>query len=360
VEVLITEGASGGQSRAAVAAVRALAIRGYRPVVAVSGDHSLAAASRFCSRTLRVPPVDDTRYGARIRAELATGRYVTVFAASDPALLALGLPVDRFVNKIDCLKVIAAAGLAAPPSRTFASRQELLAAAQDLSFPAVVKPAIKSHLATLVPSPKALPSMVRVDGPVVVQPYVDQELRGVLGLVWRGELKAAVHLRYLRLWPLPCGTVAAGESVEPDSALEARLPDLFDGYDGLFHMDLAGPYVLDVNPRVHAALPLAVAAGANLVSMYCDLLRGRSIRPVRGRNGLFYRWIEGDVRSVMRSMREGRFGAGAAFGALAPRHGAVHSYESLRDPGPTLARARYLAGRLRMKLPVDPARSSGI
>jgi hypothetical protein len=360
VEVLITEGASGGQSRAALAAVRALAIQGYRPVVAVSGDHSLAAASRFCTRTLRVPPADDTRYGARIRAELATGRYVTVFAASDPALLALGLPVDRFVNKIDCLKVITAAGLVAPPSRTFASREELLAAAQDLPFPAVVKPAIKSHLAILVPGAEALPSMVRVDGPVVVQPYLDHELRGVLGLVWRGELMAAVHLRYLRLWPLPCGTVAAGESVEPDTALEARLPDLFDGYDGLFHLDLAGPYVLDVNPRVHATLPLAVAAGANLVSMYCDLLRGRSIRPVRGRNGLFYRWIEGDVRSVMRSMREGRFGAGAALRALAPRNGAVHSYESLRDPGPTLARARYLAGRLGMKLPVDPARSSGI
>jgi hypothetical protein len=360
VEVLITEGASGGQSRAALAAVRALAIGGYRPVVAVSGNLSLAAASRFCTRTLRVPPADDSCYGARMRAELATGRYVTVFAASDPALLAIGLPVDRFVNKIDCLKVTAAAGLAAPPSRTFASRKELLAAAQDLSFPAVVKPAIKSHQATLVNGPKALPSMDWVDGPVVVQPYLDHELRGVLGLMWRGELMAAVHLRYLRLWPLPCGTVAAAESVEPDTALEARLPDLFDGYDGLFHIDLAGPYVLDVNPRVHATLPLAVAAGANLVSMYCDLLRGRSIRPVRGRNGLFYRWIEGDVRSVTRSFREGRFGAGAALRALAPRHRAVHSYESLRDPGPTLVRARYLAGQLRMKLPMGPARSSGI
>ena len=109
-----------------------------------------------------------------------------------------------------------------------------------------------------------------------MQPYLRDALRGVVGVAWRGRVVEAMHMRYERIWPLPCGTVACAVTVAPDVELEERLAALLAGYDGVFHADLAGPYLLDVNPRIHATLPLALAAGINPVVRYCELLSGAS------------------------------------------------------------------------------------
>lgn len=84
-------GRTNGGSRAAVAAVRALAIAGYRAAVTVSGGPTLAAASRFVSRRVRVPSgdLDPTAYTAALSAELKSGGYLAAFAASEIAALAL-------------------------------------------------------------------------------------------------------------------------------------------------------------------------------------------------------------------------------------------------------------------------------
>src|SRR5882724_607136 len=82
--VLISEGGSGA-SRAAVAAVRALAAAGYQTTVTESGDRSLAGASHDCARRVTVPRVDAdaAKYAAAVRAELATRPYVTTFFTTD-------------------------------------------------------------------------------------------------------------------------------------------------------------------------------------------------------------------------------------------------------------------------------------
>jgi hypothetical protein len=344
--VLVTEGGS-GQSRAAVAAVRALSAEGYEPVVSVSGGRSMAAASRDCARRVRLPLADEAGYADAVREELSRHPYLTVLPTSDSAIIALGAPGQDLLDKIRAADRARAAGLPVPPSRVFSSLDEVMAARGGFEYPVVVKPAIKKYSASRIDAPDELPGVLAEEGPVIVQPYLSEQLHGVLGVAWEGSLVAAVHIRYLRIWPLPCGTVAAAETVTPDEDLEGRLTSLLGGYQGIFHVDLAGPYVLDVNPRVHATLPLAVVAGANLVSLYCDLLRGRRVPTVRGRSGHFFRWIEGDVRSVIRSVRNGHVGLGPALQALRPRRGAVHGYESLRDPGPLFARFRYLPSRLR-------------
>jgi hypothetical protein len=59
---------------------------------------------------------------------------------------------------------------------------------------------------------------------------------------------------------------------------------------------------------------------------------------VRGRAGVRYRWLEGDVRSLLHEVRGGRLSAWAAVRRLAPHRGTAHSVESLRDPGPVLVR----------------------
>ncbi|TML88395.1 MAG: hypothetical protein E6G06_16295 [Actinobacteria bacterium] len=345
--VLVTEGGD-GQSRAAVAAVRALAADGYRPAVTEYEGLSLAGASRHCARRVPVPlgEADPEGYAKAVRTELESRPYLAVFPGSDAALVALDAPVQHLINKESSARLAVAAGLPVPPSRVFESAEELLAAAHDLEYPIVVKPVVKRYAAARFGSADELEAVAGREGLMVVQPYLRENLRGVVGLMWQGKLVAATHLQYLRVWPAPCGTIASGTTVPPDAELEARLETLLAGYDGVFHVDLAGPYLLDVNPRTHASLPVAIIAGANVVSLYCSLLRGAPVAPVRGRPGLFFRHLEGDLRSILWQVRAREMGPAAALDALRPRRGTVHSFSTWRDLGPTRARLRYVTRRL--------------
>lgn len=343
--VLVTDGGD-GQARSSLAAVRALAVGGYRSAVTVSSPTSLAAASRDCARRVAVPLVTDPGYPLAVRAELALRPYLAVLAASDAALLALGAPVGHLVDKAELFIRARRAGLTVPPTRVFASREDLLDAA-DLEFPSVLKPAISTYPAALVTSKEELATAARENGRFVVQPYLGENLRAAAGVLWNGRLVVSVHQRYFRTWPAECGTACAAQTTEPDVDLEQRLLRLLDGYQGLFQAQLAGDHLLDLNPRVYGSLPLAVAAGANLPCVYCDLLAGHEVRPVRARPGVFYRWLEGDLRHVAWAVRAGRMGLGSAVKTLRPHRRTAHSTESLRDPKPMVARLRYAATRHR-------------
>lgn len=343
--VLVTDG-SAYQTRSTLAAVRALAAAGYRPVVTVSGPSSIAAASRDCAGTIRTPLADEPGYADAIRAELASRAYLTVLPASDASLLALAAPVGHLVDKESAAERARAVGLDVPATRRFEGWSDLMGHAEELEYPVVVKPSISRFGARRVESPGRLRALEPGAGPLLVQPYLTQGLRAVAGIVWRGDLAAAVHQRYLRTWPPDCGTASAAETVAPDEELEARLVDLLSGYDGIFQAQLAGPYLLDLNLRVYGSLPLAVAAGANLAAIWCQIVSGK--RPpamVRARAGVFYRWIEGDLRHLASRVRSGMLSPGRALLELRPRRGAAHSTESLRDPKPMLARVRFAVGR---------------
>lgn len=348
--VLVTDGGN-GQARSTLAAVRSLARAGYRPAVTVSAPLSIAAASRHCGRAVPVPLVTDPDYEAAVKAELAAHDYLAVLAASDAALLALGAPVEHLVDKGVVAERAAGAGLLVPPTRRFASRQELLDSGRSLDYPVVVKPMLSFRPVVRIASAAELPARVTADGPALVQPFLGERLRALGGVAWRGRLAAAVHQRYLRTWPPDCGTACAAETVEPDPELEAAVLGLLYGFEGVFQAQLAGPYLLDLNPRVYGSLPLAVEAGANLPAVYCDLLRGVERDVVRARPGVFYRWLEGDLRHLFAGVRDGSLGLGAAVRALLPRRGAAHSTESLSDPLPAVSRLRFALSSSRRRGP---------
>jgi hypothetical protein len=114
---------------------------------------------------------------------------------------------------------------------------------------------------------------------------------------------------------------------------------LLSDYDGIFMAELRGDYLLDLNLRIYASLALATRAGANLPKIYCDLLRGESVDFIRARPGVFYRWLDGDVRCVIWAAYRRRLTPREALKALMPRRGAAHGGpESLTDPRPMLAR----------------------
>jgi hypothetical protein len=342
--VLVT--ADGPQLRDPLVAVRALAIAGFQPAIAVSGGGSLAAASRFCRRRINVPHPTTEGWLPAIRQELSRKDYLTVLPGSEVALLALGVSTPHLVDKAELARRGENVGIPAPPSLHFEGTADLLGAANDLPYPVIVKPAVHRYYASRVESPEGLAASVLEDGPVMVQPFLDDGLRAVSGVVWKGNLVAAVHERWFRIWRFYAGVATAAETTEPDFALEERLMALLEGYEGYFHAQFAGPYLLDLNLRVHTSHPLAVAAGVNLVGIYCDLLRGEEVSPVRGRPAVFFRWLEGDVRHLVKAVRVGRMSAGQALRELAPRRGTVHSTESLSDPGPMFNRVWYVARRL--------------
>jgi predicted ATP-grasp superfamily ATP-dependent carboligase len=348
--VLVTDSGD-GQARSSLAAVRALAPAGYRPAVAASGSYSLAAASRFCLRRVEVPPAGSPDYADAIHRELRSPPHLTVLAASDAALLALQLPGEQLVDKSRLAERALSVGLPIPATQVFGSSRDLLEHAGALDFPVVVKPSIRrsaEYLRTFrADSPNMPTPVAEWDGPLIVQPLVREAVHAVSGVVWRRRLVAACHQRYLRTWPMDCGPSSAAVTTRPDVELEQRLLALLDEYEGIFQAQFAGPYLLEVNPRVYGSLPLSVAAGANLVGVYCDLLRNRAVQEVRARPGVFYRWIEGDLRSLASAVRKGHMGLVDALGHLRPRPGAAHSTESLADPLPMMVRLRSALRRRR-------------
>lgn len=343
--VLVTDGGT-GQGRSALAAVRALAAAGYRAAVTTSGDHSLAAASRHSRRRVPVPAAAAPGYADAVRAELASRPYLTVLAASDQALIALGIATTELLDKGSLASAARAAGIATPDGSIYATIDELRGAGATLPYPVVVKPTISRFTAVRVDDASGL-GRVPAEGPFLVQPFVDEPLRSVAGVIWHGRLVASVHQRYLRTWPATSGGACAAETTEPDLELEDRLPRLLTDHEGIFHVQLAGDLLIDVNPRVYGSHPLAQRAGVNLVGLACDLVRGDSLPPglLRGRPGVFYRSLEGDLRHRAHALRAGQIDLGEAIGSLLPRRGAAHGPESVSDPGPLIARARFAAGR---------------
>jgi hypothetical protein len=341
--VLVTDGASDGhgQSRPSLGAVRALGAAGYRVAVTVSTRDSLAAASRYCRRKVRVPDVHTAGYVEAVREELARGPYLTMLATSDTALIALGAPGAHLIDKGRLQTAAQTAGLPFPPTEVFATGKELLAAAHRLSYPVIVKPAVgKPPLRAGGPGDLAF--WAGRTNPLLVQPYLTQPIHTMGGVMWRDRLAAVVHQRYLRTWPPEAGMALAAETIEPDLELEAKAVTLLQGFEGVFELELSGGYLFDVNPRVYGSIMLSVRAGANLVGVYCDLLRGEAVPFIRGRPGAFYRWLEADVRYVASGLVRRRLGVREAAGMLRPRWRTAHGGpESLSDPGPLAARFRY-------------------
>lgn len=344
--VLVTDGGS-GQGRSAVAAVRALALAGYLPVVTTLARHSLAAASRWCAGAMSAPPAESEEYADAVRDAAEKIDALTVLPASDAALLALDVPGGHLVDKVLLAERARAAGLETPPTVEYDTVENLVAdgAIGDGRLPVVVKPAISRLPARLVTSIDDLAGLANEDGRLLVQPYLQGTISAIAGVISDGDVTVAVQQRYLRIWPANCGTASAAVTVPVDEHRLLALARVLDGYNGIFQAQFSGATLLDINPRVYGSLSLAVAAGVNLPAIWCARVAG-SIGPtrLRGRPGVRYRWLEGDVRHVMSALRQGRVTVTGAVGALAPHLGTAHSIEALSDPGPLVARLRYALG----------------
>ena len=153
--VLVTD----GETRAALACVRALAARGHTVHVAASGPRSLAGASRYAAGAHDVgDPSSDprgfaerlARVGARTSAldvilpvtEVTLGSiYAFDVAASAARSCARSAPPTRSPStSTSCCDRAAQLGLAVPRMRLFEDPAQLTALPEPFSYPVVLKP----------------------------------------------------------------------------------------------------------------------------------------------------------------------------------------------------------------------------
>ena len=320
-----------GQARSTLATVRALAASGYASTVAAPGAASVVTASRHCARTVRIPPVGHDGFKQAVESEVSTGGYLTTLVTADAALLALGVPVGHLVDKTSLAELARGAGLETPPAELFETGAQLRAAAARQHYPIVVKTVFSGAPVQRIDDAAELKGMSDRSGPLLVQPYLSDRLRSVAGVMWRGRLVAIIHQLYLRTWPRQCGGACAALSTDPVPRLEEGVAKLLEGFDGIFHAQFSGDYLLDLNPRPYGSLPLATRAGVNLPSLYCDLLRGAQApsAPLRASSGYMYRWIEGDVRHVAEALGTHEMSLRQAAAALRPRRMVSHGPDSI-------------------------------
>jgi D-aspartate ligase len=204
--------------------------------------------------------------------------------------------IELLMDKVAFAGHAEAHGLPVPMTRVIRDREGALAAARELSFPCIAKPAVKSAAWDGVAGAK----VVRVEDPgsllelydrvaqvaptVLVQEWVegpDSALFSCNGYFRRGQPVATFVARKLRQWPPRQGTSCLGEEVRDDEVLEATVA-LFRsvGFHGLGYVEVKrderSGKALIIEPNVGRPTgrsAIAEAGGVDLLlAMYRDTL----------------------------------------------------------------------------------------
>lgn len=375
VDALVTE----GHSRASLAGVRALGDAGLR--VLTTGPTRGAAACWSRGTTVRAlcPLPDKPGFVERVGELAAEYGPLVVHGSQEEALEPLTRAMDRLPPEaivpypgpepLDLLRD--KAGLAALGARvgliapsTLAEGPAGTVAADPPSGPCVVKStgvslAIPAARTTDTPGElAALLKSLPPEEPVVVQERLEGPLVGfALVLDREGRIVAQLQQVARRLYPSVAGAMSLGVSVAPDRELGERCRALLldTGFWGLAQLDFIdsprGPALIDVNPRYYGSLPLARAAGVNFAAAWQAVALGERL-PAPGpyREGVVYRWLEGDVQAALHGSRghlrppRPRASSGAVWAADDPVPSALSSAVTAWAPFKRRLRDRFGPG----------------
>jgi predicted ATP-grasp superfamily ATP-dependent carboligase len=373
--VLVTDAEGTG----ALAACRGLQAAGYDVAAAASRRLAVGQWSRSCGERVWLPDPrhDPSGYVERLTQELRRGAYDVLLPGSEASLIPiserrdvlepnvlLGLPahetVLRSLDKVLLLTEAAATGLAPPPSLVCSNLEETLAAGRRLGYPVVAKPQrtfaeydgrLRERPVELVHDEPELARAAAVLGtPLVIQQYVARPGIVFCAGVRTGErVLGLTFARFGRTWPPDAGTAAMALTADPPPGLGASVDEIMSriGWTGIFQLqllDLGGRRygLIDLNPRLFASLALAVRAGANLPTLWCDHLLGRESTATDGaRAGVRYRREDSELKYVVRQALSGEMRA--ALSVLRPHRRVAHAYFELRDPVPLIVQALVLA-----------------
>jgi predicted ATP-grasp superfamily ATP-dependent carboligase len=332
--VLVTD----GETRAALACVRALAARGHTVHVAASGARSLAGASRHTSAAHAIgdPDADARGYAdrlARTAAAIGADLILPVTEVTIGSIYAFGVAercavacperaaYEAAVDKHELLARAARVGLAVPRTLLCEDPPRLAALPEPFRYPVVLKArrsrflrdgrwvSGSAHVVRDAAELAHVRSSPGLAGGALLQEFVPGSGEGVFLLSERGRALARFAHRRLREKPPSGGVSVLSEAIAPDPELlrgsERLLADL--AFTGVAMVEFRrGPeaaYVMEVNPRLWGSLQLAIDAGVDFPSRLVALHRGASPPTPQVALGTRTRWLLGDLDHLLILLR---------------------------------------------------------
>lgn len=354
---------------------RLLADRGIR-VVGVAGDRKhFAARTRACTRLVQAPVHGPGLMAALRQLGPELGERAILVPCTDLSVLTVSehrdelaawfdLPlaaherVRDLTDKARFAGVVAELGLGAPTTYVIRDRRDALLAAGALSYPVVLKPAVKTGAWKTATSAKVLriessidlvSAFVRVRGSV--DAYVAQEyVEGDDDQLWtcngyfdaEGRSLVTFVTRKCRQWPPHLGIASFATECRNDTVVDVA-ERLFGGvgFRGLGYLELkhetsTGRWlVIEANVgRPTGRSATAEAGGVELLlTMYCDAA-GLPLPAARRQRYRGVAWIDlrRDLLAALHYWRRGELTPGDWWRDM--RRPKVHAVLSWRDPAP--------------------------
>jgi predicted ATP-grasp superfamily ATP-dependent carboligase len=335
LRILVTD----GETRAALAAVRALGRAGHEVHVAAPEARSLAGASRFSSSEHAIgdPASDPQRWcealervasqlGANLLFPVSEVGLGTLYAYQVDSRWPVVCPAreayQAATDKHLLLERAASLGIAVPRTLLFEDPGALLRLPDPFRYPVVLKARRSRFLlegrwhtggveivrsADQLAAARAAPGL---RGGLLLQEFVAGHGEGVFLLASQGRTLVRFAHRRLREKPPTGGVSVLSESIEPEPELLRQSERLLAGlnWTGVAMVEFrrapdGRPVLMEINPRLWGSLQLAAHAGVDFPSLMVALFRGEAIPAVEPRVGVRMRWLLGDVDHLYISLR---------------------------------------------------------
>jgi predicted ATP-grasp superfamily ATP-dependent carboligase len=334
MRILVTD----SDTRAALAAVRALGARGHDVVTAGISSASLAARSRHSSAFERYPdPAADSEGFVQAIAEITKRRSIeVVLPMTEVTTLLVTAHQDRFTGRIpfpDSTTVANASdkafvinlarelGIPVPRTIVATSAANGIERAAELGFPIVMKPsrsrvrtedgwvstgvAYATDAATLRDALERLPPAVY---PVLLQERIEGPGVGVFAAVDRGRTVALFAHRRLREKPPSGGVSVLCESAAVDPVAAEHATKLLNhiGWRGVAMVEFkqdkrdGSLRLMEINGRFWGSLQLSILAGVDFPNIAAAIAQGQDLPAPPGyRTGVRSRWLAGDLDAML-------------------------------------------------------------
>jgi len=366
-----------------LAASRSLARAGFRVIAGDGGEFAVVAQSNTCAELWRHPVIDDelgfmTALESYLqeRPEISLilplrGRYLEVLARrwrnapgrpaiamADPDVIGISLDKERM------FRVAQDAGVPVEDYRIVASLDALIAAADMVGYPCIVRPTTDTQgslpggrKAVIAPDERsmvaAFPVWPGVHETLIVQRYAPGPRHNVHFAARDGRIIARAETMALRTDRFDgTGLGVEGISVALDPALGAYCDRIVEhlGYTGVGLIQFLvppgrEPHFLEINPRLGTALAFVQHLGLDLALAACELAGLRGVWAVdpafQHRVGERYAWTSKDLNGLLDSRTARRIDRRAQLqwlGALifGAARADVHLTFAWRDPLPTV------------------------
>lgn len=341
MKIVVTD----GNTRVALAIVRALGKEGNQIIVGSTNIPSLTSASRFCSRSFVYPDprkesagfistlrriVKDETPDVLLPVTDITTLLITEIKAKLEKYCAVPFPeyktVQRAANKYEVMKLAEKLEVPIPATIYLHNPEELDTVLPSLPSvlgqPVVVKPArSRIHLGNdwrsagvkYARDDHHLEFILSNDGsraeyPILLQERINGEGIGIFLCMDRGEVVAAFSHRRLREKPPSGGVSVLRESIPVQPTLREYSERLLKAlnWHGVAMVefkkdDKTGLYrLMEINGRFWGSLQLAIDSGVNFPSILVKIAKGEKVKPVLDyKVGVKTRWFWGDMDALL-------------------------------------------------------------